>query len=158
MKKLGFLLLTVSLSSGAFAQAKYDERRVTFNKSVSVHSLNCVTPLGQDAPVEDRVYTELKWHNLGVGSHESIEIDHRRRVATAPGCELQTLDNMVKGSLMTFKHVEAKITVIKGTEKQPRMVSGKCLRNYWERIEIDLGQGIVLQTSELSMSKPATGC
>ena len=52
-------------------------------------------------------------------------------VATTRGCNLETLDQMVLNSSQSFGHL-AKVTVIKGTAKHPRMVFGACQRNYTE--------------------------
>lgn len=156
MKRLELMMIAVLLAHPAAAQIEYEEHQVTFMELINVHSLNCVIPLGRQAPIEERVYTELREHYLKAGAHESIEMDHREAILV--GCDLEVLDQLVEDSRMRFSHVEAEITVRKGLAKKPRIVFGQCQRNYKEQIVIDLGRGIVLKTPELGMLKPATGC
>lgn len=153
MKQTALFLLTVLLSTQAFSM-EFNEERVTFEHMLSVHQLSCVTPLGWNKPIEDRIYTRLDDHFL---THQSIELKHKE--ATTKGCQLEALDELVAKAMgTTFGHVPAQITVVKETAKNPRIVFGECQRNYNEQIFIDLGNGITLQTSKRGILKPATGC
>ena len=156
MKILLSSLISCLLSGTALAQIEYEVEEVVFTKLISVSSLVCSTHLGRPVPVEDRTFTVLRETRLTVGSHESIEMDHEG--ARAAGCDIQILDEIVNESWTRFGFVAAEITVTKGTAKNPRIVFGECQRNYTEQIAIDLGRGIVLNTSRLGKLKPATGC
>lgn len=154
MKKL--IVLLALISTNAFAQLDFEMEEVVFTDLLSVHKLTCVTTLGRtDVPAEERTFTQLE-RAIFPSRHEAIEMDHR--AATVMGCDLEALDQLVHDSHMRFGHAEAVITVRRGLSKKPRMVFGKCQRNYQEEVKIDFGQGTILKTSRLGKLKPATGC
>lgn len=157
MKYIAVILLI--LSGSAFAQIEFEETKIDFTSLLSVHQLRCVIPASnRHTPKEDRIFTRLN-RSFGAGtviSHPEILFDHKE--FTNQGCQLEVLDQIVTDAGMRFGHVEAKITVVKGLAKKPRIVFGKCQRNYQEEVFADLGSGIVLSTSKKGKLLPAVGC
>lgn len=151
MKKLRHLLAIVLFSTTATAQIEYNEERVEFTKLINVSEIICVIRPGRNISIQ----TEIS--DLSNIKHDSIVMKHYR--ATTLGCELQTLEQIIKdANRKRFGFATAQITVIKGTAKHPRIVNGTCVRNYLEQIVIDLSEGIILETSSKGMLKPAKGC
>lgn len=85
-----------------------------------------------------------------------MELKHERAMATS--CDMDVLDGILKDAALRFFHVGAIITVIKKTAKHPRIYNEKCIRNFQEGIEIDLGKEVLLKTSPIGVLKPAEGC
>lgn len=156
MKKL-VLLMAIMIGSSAQAQAdnRFNKEEVVFKTLLSVHELQCVTRLGGSLPREDRTFTEISLKFI-MGGQDIIKIDPRR--ASVKGCELEVLDQIVNDSHQRFGHADVTVTVTKETSKLPRMVFGKCQKNYNEQVKIDFGQGTVLESSKLGILIPATGC
>lgn len=153
MKKL---ILLIALISGSAYSMEFNTVEVQFERMTSVHRISCVAFFGSNLPRDERESTVLKNHSLNSNAHDAIEFDHKE--ATVKGCDFNLIDQLVIDSFNHFGHVQATFTVSKSTGKSPRVVFGKCQRNYQEKVEVDLGRGVVLTTSTLGKLIPATGC
>ncbi|MFT6067957.1 MAG: hypothetical protein ACJAT2_002552 [Bacteriovoracaceae bacterium] len=154
MKKI-IVVMAVLMSTTVLASSRFDTEEVVFKTMQSVHELQCVTRLGGDLPREERTFTELNLKYI-MGGQDIIKIDPRR--AIVKGCDLDLLDQIVNDSHNRFGHAEVTVTVTKEVSKKPRIVFGKCQKNYNEQVKIDFGQGTVLESSKLGILIPATGC
>lgn len=154
MKKI-LVMMAVLMGTNTYANNQFDKEEVVFKTLQSVHELRCVTRLGGDAPREDRTFTELPLKFI-MGGQDIIKIEPRG--ATVKGCELEVLDQIVNDSFQRFGHADVTVTVTKETSKKPRIVFGKCQKNYNEQVKIDFGQGTILESSKLGILIPATGC
>jgi hypothetical protein len=143
------MMILISLSTTAFAQIEFDVEKTTFSTSMSVVGMKCVTPI-----VHGESYTELE-HRFRKG-FDTIELEHRP--ATAIGCDMKALKDLVDRSHNRFGFASVEVTVTKFTEKEPRVINGKCQRYFKEQLKLDLGDGIVLTTRFVGTTKPATGC
>lgn len=148
MKTIMMTLLL--LTTGAFAQ-DYEIEKVSFKTSIYVYNLSCVTLVGQ----QDSIFTELR-QKFKKGFHSSILLKHDEPQGL--DCNRSALNQLLEDSQDYFGHVQAKVTVIKETTKVPRMVFGKCQRNYNEKLTFELDYGIILKTSKVGILIPATGC
>ncbi len=153
MKKI--ILGLILLSTQVFAQIEFNEKRIDFVEHINLYGISCKIVVGQDLPKEDRTFTILE--KLGL-HHRNSNILFDNEVASTSGCDLAILDKLIKDSHMSFGHAEATITIVKRTAKFPRIVFGKCQRNYQEKLIIDFEQGTVLETSLLGKLLPAVGC
>lgn len=149
MKK--FLMLSLLLTTSAFAQMEFNVEKVTFSKMVYVSQLSCVTTIGTSG----FTYTELR-QNFNSGHNQAIVMNHED--ARLAGCDQDALQILVENSSRRFGFVTAKVTVKKSTGKNPWIVNGQCVRKYHEMIEIDFGQGTVLETSEIGKLISAEFC
>lgn len=154
MKKL-LVLMAVLIGSNSFANEGFNKEEVIFKTLLSVHQLQCVIYAGGDSPREERLITDLSIKFI-MGGEGIIKLEHRK--ARIKGCDLEALDQIVNDSFQRFGHADVTVTVIKETSKKPRMVFGKCQKNYNEQVRVDLGEGIILESSKLGILVPATGC
>jgi hypothetical protein len=154
MKKL-LVLMAVLIGSNSFANEGFNKEEVVFKTLLSVHQLQCVIFAGGDTPREDRLFTELSIKFI-MGGDDIIKIEHRK--ARIKGCDLEALDEIVNNSFQRFGHADVTVTVIKETSKKPRIVFGKCQKNYNEQVKVDFGKGVILESSRLGILIPATGC
>ena len=157
MKNLLLLLTILILSNtNSFAQIEYDVHETSLEQLISISSLRCILPAGNiSAPITDRMYTELSIYFTNETNPKTY-FEHNR--ATLSGCDITALDQMATDASTMFGHVGATVTIIKGKAKEPRIVFGKCQRNYHEQIRIDLGNGIVLTSPHLGYLKEDIGC
>ena len=144
------MMILISLSTTAFAQTEFDIETNTFSSSMSVVGMRCVTPIAHGES-----YTELD-HRFLKGFN-SIELDNNK-VATAEGCDMEALKELVGRSHQRFGNASVTVTVKKLTAKTPRVINGKCQRYYKEQLKLDLGDGIVLTTRFVATTKPSTEC
>jgi len=149
LKTITILLLV--LATKAFAQDEFNVVKNSFHMPFYISRLSCVFPVIK----KGQGYTELK-HTFNQGTNTAIEMNHQG--ARAAGCDQEALAQLLDVSAHRFGFVPATVTVTKNTAKLPRLVSGQCQRNYSEQIEIDFGQGTVLQTTKEGKLILASGC
>lgn len=151
MKKILFTI-TLLINFSAFAQIEYDVTRSEVKGRVSVNGLRCVIGAGT-GPMEDRAYLELT--PLGT-RNQQIELDHDR--ATSPVCDLAAVDRILDKADMHFGFFIAHLSITKKLERGSRIFNGKCVRLFKEEVSLDLGEGVIVKTSERSELRPAQGC
>jgi len=151
MKALALLLL---FSTATAAQIDFDEQRIELEALQNLYTLECVTAIGTGGTPENNQFTRLK--RLQIPQGFSLEFNHEE--ATTRGCDFNLLTTLVEDARTRFNHVETKVTIIKRLAKSPRVVSGKCVRNYQEQVIFDFQQGTVLKTHVLGKLLPAVGC
>jgi hypothetical protein len=150
MKKQLITMLLL-LTASAFAQDDVNIEKASFHTMIYATHISCVTPIGRDSVTS----TVLKL-KLFVPSEIMLQMDHKE--ASLLGCDVDALDRILENSHHRFGFVDTTVTVTKATDKLPRIVFGKCQRNYSEQLELDLGQGIILKTSKIGKRIPAVGC
>jgi hypothetical protein len=147
-----FTLAFGLLSFSAFAQIEYDMTKVELKERVSVHDLTCSIRPGS-GHIENRTSTQLLNYRL---MNPAIELPNNQ--ASSQGCDMRALDKIIQDSEQFFGFAQANITILKGLAHDPRVVFGKCVKNYTEQVIIDLGSNVVLKTSSIFILKPAEGC
>lgn len=145
------LLLLLSLSTAnAFSQIIMDQEVVMDSTLVYMENLNCVLPQGR---AQD-IYTEI--NDLRVDNIKEVKMEHRN--ARVKGCDTEALDSLSQDSTMRFGFLDVNVRIVKGVSRNPRMVLGKCQKNYSEQVFFEFNHGLTLQTSRLGKLIPATGC
>ena len=147
--KLLIMMITL-LSTSAFAQIEYDEERVAKRDHISVQGLNCILPLGRS---ED-VYTKIDSVHL----HPEIGLKMKHSNVAVMDCDREVLSRLSIDSAMRFGFVSVEIEYVKRTAKKPRMVFGKCQRNYQEEVIYNFDYGLTLRSGGRGMLIPAQGC
>lgn len=124
-----------------------------------VSDLRCVQVLGS-RNVGARPLTELATNDgyalFLVGPTPPLEMKHIR--ATAPGCDLPALDDLVDRTGQNFGFLlNAPIEIIKQTEPSRVNGRGECVTTYWETLRITILPQLVLE-SKLGELRDATDC
>lgn len=144
------ITLFLTISTGAFAQTAFDVENVTFHTRVPVTEMKCIIPVADG----NRIYTEFS-HGIRKG-FDSIELDHT--AATVIGCDMEALKEVLSQSHNHFGFSDVEVTVRKLTAKLPQIINGKCQRFYKEKLVLDFGNGIILETRFIGIVKPSNNC
>ena len=149
------LLAMLLTTTGILAQEEgFTEEEVSFQSRVFIQKLVCLVHPGgiwDGVSLEDRWETQLSNHfdnNLIIMNLDEYAEISSYSSAHSPGCDIEALDQLMEAVLQTYGVIDATITVHKKTAKEPKIFFDSCRRSYYEKLSIDFGNGIVLQTHE----------
>lgn len=151
MKKL---ILIASLISVAASAA--EKKEVINDKAgVGINGIHCV--IEPDGTLTGTVFTMIGgregFGSLIVGS-KILKPELMHEVSAAPGCNLQKLNDVTQKAAMGFGFIyDTPIELTKTTGPSERFRDGECLARYEEVLKVDLGDGLVLTSTESEMRK-----
>ncbi len=145
MKKL--IILALCLGGQAFA--KEQQTPISVEANVSVHTLRCVIRAQEIGSPYTTLGDSVQQQIIMLGEKPEIKLKHRS--ASKEGCELEKLSEIFKESIMTYGFVKAKIQGNRIQSKSRVAPNGKCIADIQETLNIDLGKGIVLSSSEMTI-------
>ena len=136
---------------GAFANVEYNVEEIELEIWINVQKLRCFSSQYSDHlwTLLDGPFPTLPTQVLPI--HEYV---------SASGCNKERIRRIIKDTIRygMYGHTKAQLTIVKGTSVHPITVSGKCQRKYVEHTKIDLGEGLILQSSKKQKLIPAKGC
>jgi hypothetical protein len=141
------MILLLLSATNAFSQIDYDEEVLNKNSAISVTSLNCILPLGN----EHKVFTQIF-----LRAYDGTQMEHK--TARIQGCNKAALEKLSQDAAGRFGFASINLKIVKGIAKRPRIVFGKCQRNYAEQVFLEFDHGLTLKSSSKGMLIPATDC
>ncbi len=145
MKKL--IILVLCLSSQVFA--KEQQTPISAEVNISVHTLRCIVRAEDISRPHTVLGDSLQQPIMMVGQKPTIILTHRS--AWKDGCELEKLSQIFKEAVMTYGFVKAKVEGSRIQSKSRVAPNGKCIANIQEILSINLGRGVVLRSSEVTI-------
>ena len=147
MKSVILALTLALLPAPALAAESHEV--VQGKVALYVMGIQCIVRAGTHGKLEDRLYTQLGSIDNppnAIGLSKLAKL--KPKALMAPGCDLTALDLIVKDSSMYFGFIHGTpVTVTKHTYPSVRDGRGNCVAHYSEKIEVELGGGIVISSN-----------
>lgn len=148
MKLLSVLILTL-ITAGASAYER--KEKITDHQikvTIMVHDLGCFIQGRGGESLKSRTNVELRSPTVWVDK-KLVELPHRD--FRGVGCDLKVIDKLIDDSKMSYWAMHDVPSMVRKHLLEDPGQPGTCY--YWETLKIDLGKGIVLESTESEMRK-----
>ena len=135
--------IAILVLSGANIAAASE--KILTKAAVAVHDLRCVIP-GNDTPAYTLLGDSSLTSHIAIFHTDKVKLNHR--VATKVGCDIPKIKKIVDQSRMSYGFIyQVPVQVITTLSEPKNNTTQGCSRILSEEIKIDLGDGLILESS-----------